>query len=440
MRDYLKHGQHSNKSTLEQFLREPLLVHCRNLPLGTRSTSVSDIRSVGWKSLEGDLLYPLLLLKETALASNISLMAEYCREANVLHAPHAKTPMSPQLVWRLLEAGAWGTSIASVDQARVMRRFGVSRLLLANQLIEEQSLRWIAQEILRDPEFDFWCLVDSVHGVELMDAALVGAPGTVKIKVLIEVGVNNGRAGCRNESEILAVARAIERTTHIELCGVELYEAMAAKGPTAEQKITAVDAAMESLRQSMSILVEKGLINTSSEVIVSAGGSLYFDRVVEAMRRPLAGVKGVKVVLRGGCFLTHEAGENDCLSPLGGRSSMRCTLHQGLELWGLVLSRPEPGLAILNFGKRDAPFDKGLPVSFAQKRRGCPVDKLGKKLQILSLNDQHARVSIPPDHALSPGDLVGFHISHPCTAFDKWRLVPVVDESYTVIDGIVTFF
>jgi len=440
MHDRLKHGQHSNKSALEQFLGEPLRVHCRNLPLATISTSVLDIRSAGWKALEGDLLYPLLLLKENAVASNISLMVKYCQEANVLHAPHAKTPMSPQLVWRLLEAGAWGTSIASVDQARVMRRFGVSRLLMANQLIEEQGLRWIAQEIQRDPEFDFWCLVDSVHGVELMDAALAGTPSAVKIKVLIEVGVMNGRAGCRNESEIIAVAQAIKRTSNLELSGIELYEAMAAKGATTEQKLIAVDTALAALRHSMCILVERGLIRTSAEVIVTAGGSLYFDRVVEAMRLPLADIRDVKVVLRGGCFLTHEAGENDCLSPLSGRSSMPCTLHQGLELWGLVLSRPEPGLAILNFGKRDAPFDKGLPVSFAEKRRGCPVEKVGEKLQILSLNDQHARVSIPPDHELSPGDLVGFHISHPCTAFDKWQLVPVVDESYAVIDGIVTFF
>ena len=33
-----------------------------------------------------------------------------------------------------------------------------------------------------------------------------------------------------------------------------------------------------------------------------------------------------------------------------------------MELWGSVLSRPEPGLALLGFGKRDVPFDIDLPM------------------------------------------------------------------------------
>jgi len=31
-------------------------------------------------------------------------------------------------------------------------------------------------------------------------------------------------------------------------------------------------------------------------------------------------------------------------------------------------------------------------------------------------------------------------ISHPCTAFDKWQLIPVVDEEYRIVDVVRTFF
>ena len=38
------------------------------------------------------------------------------------------------------------------------------------------------------------------------------------------------------------------------------------------------------------------------------------------------------------------------------------------------------------------------------------------------------------------GDLVGFGISHPCTAFDKWRVIPVVDDELRVTGAVRTFF
>jgi D-serine dehydratase len=61
-------------------------------------------------------------------------------------------------------------------------------------------------------------------------------------------------------------------------------------------------------------------------------------------------------------------------------------------------------------------------------------------MTVTQLNDQHAYVRVSPDVRLEAGDLIGCGISHPCTAFDKWRLIPVVDEKYGVVDAIRTFF
>jgi D-serine deaminase-like pyridoxal phosphate-dependent protein len=63
----------------------------------------------------------------------------------------------------------------------------------------------------------------------------------------------------------------------------------------------------------------------------------------------------VRVVLRSGCYLTHDDG-------LYARASPLPELRPALELWARVLSCPEPGLAIAGFGKRDAPYDIDLPV------------------------------------------------------------------------------
>ena len=59
---------------------------------------------------------------------------------------------------------------------------------------------------------------------------------------------------------------------------------------------------------------------------------------------------------------------------------------------------------------------------------------------ITRLNDQHAFLRCPAGSPLAVGDLVGLGISHPCTTFDKWSLISVVNDTYDVVGAIRTFF
>jgi D-serine dehydratase len=92
-------------------------------------------------------------------------------------------------------------------------------------------------------------------------------------------------------------------------------------------------------------------------------------------------------------------------------------------------------------GKRDVSFDIDMPVArwwFCEGRHDAPVSIDG--LTVDKLNDQHAYLSVPSDAGLAVGDLLGFHISHPCTTFDKWSLLMEVADDYTVLGGLKTFF
>jgi D-serine dehydratase len=109
-----------------------------------------------------------------------------------------------------------------------------------------------------------------------------------------------------------------------------------------------------------------------------------------------------------------------------------------LELWAAVLSCPEPDLAIVGFGRLDAPSDAGLPAPLRLRRNEAEPGIRGQA-KADQLNDQHAFVRTE-HRLLSVGDLVGFGISHPCTGFDKWRLLPVVDADYAVVDAVRTYF
>ena len=137
----------------------------KGFPTVDRAIPLADVAERGW-TLE-DLLPPVLVLRERALAHNIALMADYCETHGVELAPHGKTTMAPQLWRRQLDAGAWGITAATVGQARVMLAAGVRRVLIANEVTDPPAIAWIAAQ-LRDTDAEILCSVDSSDGVELL--------------------------------------------------------------------------------------------------------------------------------------------------------------------------------------------------------------------------------------------------------------------------------
>jgi D-serine deaminase-like pyridoxal phosphate-dependent protein len=384
-----------------------------------------NVHAQGWNLLAGDLLTPVMVLKERALAHNIALMARYCERHGVLLAPHGKTTMSPELFARQLDAGAWGLTAATASQVRVYRAFGVARIVLANELVEPAGVRWVADELAADPGFDFYCLVDSAAAVAAMTDALAGGAAR-PLKVLLELGLPRGRTGCRSREAAREVVEAVERSPVLELAGIEGFEGII-HSEDIEADLSAVDAFLDGLA---ALAEELG----GGETVVTVGGSTYFDRVVERLASLPA-----RVVLRSGCYVTHDSGYYDHLSPLGQRSPDGERLEHALEIWGTVLSRPEPDRALLCMGKRDVAYDIDLPAPLLA-HGATGLRSVEGATSVFDLNDQHAYLRLPPGDELAVGDLVGCGISHPCTAFDKWRLIPLVDEDYTVVDAVHTFF
>jgi len=416
------------EDALTQLHQEPVDWRYKAFPPADGIT-VGTVAQGGWNLLRGDLPLPALVLKESALEHNIALMAEWCREHAVLHAPHGKTTMAPQLFKRQLEAGAWAITAATASHARIYRAFGVQRIFLANELVEPVALQWLAQELATDPELDFYCLVDSTAAVEAMARGLRGSERPVQ--VLVEVGFEGGRTGCRDIADALDVAAAVARAPELELVGTEGYEGIIdpVRSPAT---LAAVDSFLERLRTTTTELDRAGAFAACERVIVSAGGSAYFDRVADVLGGDWQLDRPVDIVIRAGGYITHDVGLYERSSPLVRE------LHPAFEAWGVVLSRPEPDLALVGLGKRDVSHDVDLPLP--QLAFSGEHLRAVRGLVVTGLNDQHAYVRLPRDETLEVGEFLGCGISHPCTAFDKWRLIPVVDDDYTVVDAIATFF
>jgi D-serine dehydratase len=411
----------------------------KGIPLD-RTLPLSAVAEQGWNVARGDMALPVLTLDAQAIDSNIDTMQRYCERNGVALAPHGKTTMSPQLFDAQLDAGSWAMTAATPTQASVMRRYGVGRIVLANELIDRAALTWVAAELARDPEFEFFCLVDNPDTVRTMDSILAEIAPARPLSVLVEVGRHGGRAGVRSVDTACEVAAAAHDSAHLQLRGVETFEGAFARAADAEA-LEILDELFESVRETVVRIAELGLFEGEG-VIVTAGGSMYFDLVIDALSEWPQLSQDVKLVLRSGCYVSHDAGEYERYSPLAGRrpAGEALRLQDAVRLWGTVLSRPEPDIAIVGVGLRDAPVDRELPFPFACYRDGSLSCEISGRAEIYRMMDQHAFVRIEADADIRPGDTMKFGISHPCTAFDKFRFIPLVDEQFNVIDGVLTFF
>ena len=424
---------------------EPLLDgRTKGFPAAAEPLRLGQLGSMGWNVLAEDLPLPLAVLKETALRHNSSWMRAFQEMTGVVLAPHGKTSMSPQLFRRQLDDGAWGITVATVQQLRVCRATGVTRVLMANQLVGRQPIAYVLDELARDPTFEFYALADSVAAVDVLAAAAEVRKSGRSLALLVECGVTGGRTGCRSLTAALEVARCIKAAEpHLRLAGVEGYEG-SVPGATPEQQERHIAEFVRFMGEVAGCCADEGLFG-ADPVILTAGGSAYFD-MVTALPRQL-GLHATQVLIRSGCYLTHDS---DAYARAAARMRERTPaitdlgegLRDALEVWSYVQSMPEPRLAILTMGKRDVSHDLHLPYARVALRPGGDArpHPLPQGCEVTALNDQHAYLRITEDANLAVGDMIGCAISHPCTTFDKWRFLPIVDDDYNVIDGVTTFF
>ncbi|KOV82054.1 amino acid deaminase [Nocardia sp. NRRL S-836] len=406
----------------------------KGLPASVLGSTIGEVADRRLDLFADEFVGPLVVLDAEALTHNLTTMARWCAEHGVNLAPHGKTTMAPQLFQRQIEHGVWGLTAANASQARVYRAFGVQRILLANQLLDPAGLRWLVAELAADPRFEFSCWADSEAGVALMSETLQELQPSRPVDVLVELGAPGGRTGARDVETAMAVARAVAQSPVLRLVGAGGYEGALAHDASESSRST-VDRYLADLRTLTVRLADAGLFDELDEVVVTAGGSAYFDQVAATLTQPWP--MAVNPVLRSGAYITHDDGFYRGISPfarIGGVEPFR----PALRAWAQVTSRPQRDLALLTIGKRDASFDEGLPEPQLLRRRDGAVAPL-TQAEVTALNDQHAFLSLGPEATVRVGDWIGLGLSHPCTVFDKWQLIPVV-EGTTVVDLVRTYF
>jgi D-serine dehydratase len=380
----------------------PLVVTPLNKGLGflDRALDPKDIAKLGWNLLHEDLSLPAAILYEDRLHHNLNWMQKFITAYGVKLAPHGKTTMAPALFSLQLQGGAWGITLATAHQTLVAYAHGVRRILMANQLIGKENMA-IIERLLQDPSLEYYCLVDSVE--QVVQLGRFYSKSGLRLRVLLELGVDGV---LDDEAPIRAFLQHAVAVTR-KLAAENRFQ--------------------------------------RAPILLSGAGSAWYDIVAEIFSAAGFG-DTVDIVLRPGCYLTHDIGAyRMAQTKILERNPIARQMHSGLlpalQVWAYVQSIPEPEKAIIGLGKRDAAFDSGFPIPALHFRPGnASPDAVPANWAITKMMDQHAYLAVAAQDDIRVGDMIGFDISHPCLTFDKWRTLSVVDSKYQIIDIIQTFF
>ncbi|WP_298723711.1 amino acid deaminase [uncultured Ferrovibrio sp.] len=421
----------------------PLTTIEKGVPFLEQPLPLDQVGDRKWSLLAGDLPLPVAVLREQALLNNSTWMRRFLAQTGVDIAPHGKTTLAPALFDLQIADGAWAITVSTSQHFTLAVRSGFTRILMANQLIGAGSIRDVLRGLKANPDVEFFCLVDSKENVAALASAAREIGLARPLNALVELGYQGGRTGCRTVEEAIEVARQVAAESEaLCLSGIEGFEGLLRNDGTPE-----VLAQIEALLAGMGRLAEMADAENlygRPEVLLSAGGSSYFDLVATALKKVRLS-RPTRVIIRSGCYITHDSHmyvrARHALARRSPGVAAIGDLQPALEVWAAVQSRPEAAKAIISMGKRDISYDDP-PIALKWLRPGLHTSPQPAPagLVVEKLNDQHCHLRLPEDSPLQVGDLVGFGISHPCLTFDKWRVLHLVDEAYQVTGSIRTYF
>ena len=365
--------------------------------------------------------FPIMVLRESALNNNIAQMMSFCDSVKAELAPHVKTTMSPQLAKMQIAAGVSALTVANFWQASIFLNFGFKKMIIANEVLDPMAIAAIAKiNKLKQAEIIFY--VDSILALEIIQKH---TPSEGEQNLFIEIGTENGRGGVRELSLVEQLAQRIKADQRLNLIGVTGFEGAvpdAARGRRGEKKIS-------KFCQKIVAAAELAYPYKSDQpFVISAGGSAYFDIVERELNKF---EKPRRLLLRSGGYITHDHKYYEEIYPF---ASTNRSFQPAIEVWGQVISKPESDLGVLNLGKRDIGNDLHNPIPI--KSYDGQVKSFSAVIE--KLNDQHGYLRGKQEFSLA--QLIGLGISHPCTTFDKWGLIPLVNDDYDLIDCMQTFF
>jgi D-threonine aldolase len=340
-----------------------------------------------------DIPTPALVVDVPALDRNIARMAQFFAPGPCRLRPHFKAHKTPEIARRQLAAGSvTGLTCATVGEAEIAAAF-CDDLLIANELVGPGKCDRTAA-LARSRTMTV--AVDAQASArEMSDAARRAG---VTVGVLVDLNVGQNRCGVAPGEAALVLGRAVDGMANLVLRGVMGYEGHL-------QPIVARAEREAKTRHAMRQLVDTATLFRSSGLacdVVSAGGTGTHD---------ISGrIDGITEI---------QAGSYALMDADYGR--LELPFEQALVVLGTVVSRPAADRCVADCGHKATTKDHGHPT--VASIEGAAV---------VSLNDEHAVITLPPGSTIAIGDRVRLRPSHVDPTMNLHDVIYAIDGDRVV--------
>lgn len=283
---------------------------------------------------------PALILDLDALRANLIGMQAWADENGVALRPHAKTHKSPWVAAQQVAAGAAGICVSKLSEAEVMVHAGIHDVLITSPLPRTKVDRLLDLAQLGD----LTVVVDDPDAVVHLDAACARRRTVLPVLVDVDVDVDmgQGRTGVRNAKGVRDLAALCASRPALRFRGLQAYSGHLQLVRDAADRSTRVEAAHRRLGR----IVDNRRTHALPVEVVTGEGT---GTAVFAPR------SGVITEVQPGSYLVMD-----------GQYAAVDRHQPALHVLTQVISRPEPGMAVVDAGWKAVSTEYGMPVVAGQ--------------------------------------------------------------------------
>ena len=332
---------------------------------------------------------PSLLLDLDAFEVNLRTMADWSQRHGVALRPHAKAHKSVAVAQAQLAHGAIGICCQKLSEAYPFAAAGVKNILISNQFVGADKTA-MAIELARHVTLSV--CVD--HPAQVAALGQAATEAGVRITVLPEVDVGQGRCGVDTPDGLLRLIDAIGQYPALIFGGIQAYNGGAQHIEDWNERKAAAARTADRTAAHVRALDLRGIACTT---VTGAGtGSVEFDATA-----------GIYTELQPGSyiFLDRHYGS------LAWQGALRW--QHSLFIAATIMSTAKQGRAVCDVGLKGVAVDSGLPVVHA------PAD-----LQYIAANDEHGILELTtPDTRDRLGDrilLIPGHCDPTVNLYDRY--------------------
>ncbi|MGE5640886.1 MAG: DSD1 family PLP-dependent enzyme [Clostridia bacterium] len=309
---------------------------------------------------------PALVVDLDALETNLDTLRDALRGRAVRVRPHAKTHKSADIARLQIARGAVGVCCQKVSEAEALVAQGIDDILVSNEVVGAPKLARLAQLSRRAR---IGVCVDNAEN--LADLASLGA----QLDVYVEIDVGMGRCGIGAGEPAAELAAQVARVPHLRFAGLQAYHGRAQHVRSLEERRSIVASVAGKVRETKEAIKKRKL---DCQTVTGAGsGTFMFEAESGAWDEIQPGSY---------VFMDVDYGRNEWAAPMP-------RFRNALFVLSTVMSRPSPGLAILDAGLKASSVDSGMPVVW--QRPGLEYEKA---------SDEHGVVRVAEGEKVALGE------------------------------------